>query len=250
MLDTSKYASLDRLRDKLSNKQELESWLLNNKHPNEREQQVLTHIEATLSGLVSYPGYVTSASNLLQARTWDEYQEHWWTLTVAFSLALKGLLREMEATLPNGRIPDIMGEVLIKGQPSQFYVECKSWRFHPASEAIIPSEGLTQNKRVNRMKEKMLKQLPEDRLGVWAWDKMRDGISSSHTLGATSPELGVGENQVIREVCEAVPQIAAVMVKMLDDDFSTIIWTVPNLNSKWPQSHVSQLVTRLNPTTA
>ena len=209
MLDTKKYPVLDRLRDDLSNKQEQRSWLLNHEHSAERIEQVLPAIEATLSVLANYPGYATSASYFLGAGTWDEYQEHWWTLKVASYLAGKGLLREMETTLPNGRVPDMVGEIFLEGQPSPFYVEAKSWRFNRAPEVIIPSSEPPLDKRIERMKGKLLKQLPEDSFGVWAWDKMRDVISGSHTLGSDGPKLGIEESQVISEVCGAVPQLSA-----------------------------------------
>ena len=237
-MDTSQYAHLHKARTELTKKQEQRSWLLNTRYPPKKQQPILASIEATLSELADFPGYQKAVSNLLLARTWDEYQEHWWTLKVALHLAKKGLLREMETALPDGSVPDMRGKAILRGQPLPFYVEAKSWRFHHAPQ------------RVERMKERLLKQLPEDSLGVWAWDKMRDGISGSHALGASGPKLGVEERQVIREVCEAVPQLAAVMVKALDGDLSNIIWTVPSLSSKWPRCRARQLVAILNSETA
>lgn len=248
-LDTSRYANLHDAHAELSEEYKRRSWLLKTEYPPERQGLVLASIENVLSRITNYPGYQVAVANLLQAPTWDEYQEQWWTLKVAFHIAERGFLREMEIELPNGRVPDMMGEVLLEGQPSPFYVECKSWRFHPAPEANISCSDLPLDERVERMKQKLLKQLPEDSLGVWAWDKMRDVISGSHTPGSNDLRVGAEERQVIKEVSGAVPQLAAVMVKALDEDLSQIIWTVPTDSSTWPQSRVAPLVAMLNSAT-
>lgn len=246
MLDTTQYPHLYQGRTRLSKAQEQESWLLNRQDPADRVKQVLVSIEDTLSKLANYPGYEKAILNLLRSRTWDEYQEHWWMLKVAHHLAHRDLLRQIEVDLPNGSRPDIRAEAILEGRVVTFYVEAKSWRFHPSLEIFSSDSGLALDKRVERMKAKLLKQLPEDSLGVWAWDKMRDGISGSYTLGSAVPNLGTEENRVICEMCAGVPQLAAVMVKILDKGGDVTVMAVPNPVSKWSRSCVDQLVTILN----
>lgn len=246
MLDTGEYTHLDGLRNQLSELQVQRSWLLNNNFPTERQVQVFAGIDNILSVLATYPGYAASASKLLHARSWNEYQEHWWTLTIAYFLANKSILREMDPALPNGRVPDMKGVLCLEGVLWSVYVEAKSWRFNHMPEDITPSMESPLDFRVERMEDKLLKQLPEYSLGIWAWDKMRDGISSSHTLGTAVPELGPEESRIIREVCGAVPQLAAVTVKVPDGDIGNMIWSIPSHESKWPQAVIDQLVAALN----
>lgn len=251
VLNTNRYPNLQKSRSALSEEQEHKSWLLHHVPP-EKEHGVCTSIEATLSKLVRYPGYETAALNLVRAHTWDEYQEHRWMMRIALHLQEESLLRELETELPNGCIPDMSGEVLLEGQTRPFYVEAKSWRFHPSKAAFNAFPELPMDQRVERMKKRLRKQLPENSLGVWAWDKMRDGISGSVRLGSDGPKPGVEESQVIREVCGAVPQLAAVMFMALDmdrlsnDKIISIIRTVSSPSSKWPQALVCELVGILN----
>lgn len=242
VMNTSQYAHLHKARTELSKKQERRSWLLNTQRPTEKQQPILASIEATLAKLASYPGYQEAVANLLGAQTWDEYQEHWWMVKVALHLAERSLLREMEVKLPNGSKPDIRAEADLEGQLVSFYVEAKSWRFQAARRMSSTNSEF----RVDTMKAKLLKQLPEDSPGVWAWDKMRDGFSGSHTLDSDGPKPGIEERKIISEVYGEVPQVAAVMFRALDGDLSLTIWTVPSSDSKWSESLVSQLVATIN----
>jgi hypothetical protein len=233
VLDPSQYAHIHQARTELRKKQEQKSWLLSAQRAAEKQRAMLAGVEACLSELSNYKGYQEAVSNLLRAQTWDEFQDHWWMLKFASYLAERGLLREMEIPLPNGSVPDMKAEFLLEGQPVPFYVEAKSWRFH-SSRGFDPSSDLPLDQRVERMKKKLLKQLPEDSFGVWAWDKIRDGVSG--------PGLGREAMGVVDDVCGALPQLAVVMVREPDN----FIRAIPNPISKWPISNVGDLASILN----
>lgn len=244
-MNTSPYYHIREARTQLTAAQEQKSWLLNNEWHADKQEQVLGQIEVILSTLAAFPGYQRAVLNLLRSQTWDEYQEYWWSLKVANHLADKKLLSHLEYQLPSGRVTDMLGEVILNEEPHTFYVEAKSWRFFAPDEFHPDMPGLTADQRVERMTAKLQKQLPVDGIGVWAWDKMRDGISGSYTMGVSTPQLGHEERKVIGQVCACVPQVEAVMVKVLNLDGDQIIWTVPSPNSKFP-GLVTQLVAILN----
>lgn len=247
-MDTNRYPCVHQALIGLNREGQQKSYLLQKvgSLPLDQQQQGLVGIEATLSTLASYQGYAEAAKNLLLGRSWDEYMEYWWMLKVAHYLSEKGFLREMEVKLLNGSIPDIRAEAELEGRCVPFYVEAKSWRFHSSLEVSSMNSDVSPDERVERMKTRLLKQLPEDSLGVWAWSKMRDGASGAYTLGSHGPKLGIEEMGVIGEVCAAVPQIAAVIVLTSHPDSKEVLWTVPSLSSKWPRSLAEQLVAALN----
>ncbi len=225
------------------------SWLLmeNNRLPME-QQELLQSIEQRLSRLHKFAGYDIVSSDLLRSKTQDEFLDRLWMVDVAIHLADRFLLEQLEEPLPNRRRVDLTGKITIDGVVIHFYVEAKSWRFDDQIRDYLDPNVLSIDQRINRMKDKLSQQLPTNTIGIWAWDKLRDGAGGGITIGQDAIALGVQEKHIIQEVCNGVPQIAVIMIKQFRSihPIELVIHAHANNKSKWPMNMVNELLNSLN----
>ncbi|GEM_PF-3074194 len=249
------YPHLDDALRALNVSTQENSWIVSRLHTARTDAErsdVLATLERRLTKLYGYPGYEKATSNLLNATSWNYFQEHLWTLDVAVHLAERQLLRELEVPVANGSVVDTRGEIDVGGNQVTFFVEAKSWRFDPALRDYSDPTVLTSDPRINKMVARLSKQLPLDAFGVWAWDKLRDGLAGGMNLETGEQSLGVDERRIVDRVCNEVPQIACALINGVDPmslmkgQSTHILRAVPSAKSKWTAKRISGLVEKLN----